>query len=585
MLMRRLAWHYIKQWVVVAVILIAGVCATILWISEHMLKLDVNRQFAANGLQYVTSALSLDEEEELRWDLNLEQQIAESGGWLQLLDAAGQELHAFSVPPNVPKRYDAGELISYMTGTAEFPYRILVYVTFIESKEVTLVYGEKNTAEQLLHMWLEDPITAEQELLNYKAWVVQIDSAGQIVYEWNTPKELKVLDEHSRMISPNDLALRVMYEERYKEHIAYQYDADKGTTWVLRYPFEAREAAVYMAGLRATNETDLLLIGAGTMLVGVFLLFMLMAIWQSTRVSKPLAHFVEWSGEMASGNYEEPVRNSRPRSVRRSGKLRSNYRLFREVWGSLRALSVHLRTAEEERKLHEKQREEWLSGLTHDLKTPLASVIGYSHLLTAEQYEWSEQEKQEFAIMICQKAERMDELIQDINLTYQLNSHSLPLQRVRTEINEWMQEAVKDVTPPDGDRKGHIVFQPAPQPVWLEIDARYFLRAVENVCMNAWIHNPAGTVLTVSLEQTDADIKLRFKDDGDGIDEELLRHLFTRYYRGTSTDVSDRGSGLGMTITKQLVEAHEGSVMVYTEKGKGTEIIFQFQKIVKSIVL
>lgn len=574
MLMRRLAWHYIKQWVFVAVVLIAGVFATILWTTEHMLKLDVNRQFAANGLQYVTSALFLDEQEKIGWEPNLEQEIAESGGWLQILDDAGQELHAFSIPSDVPKRYNAGELISYMNRSAEFPYRILVYVTLIDSKEVTLVYGEKNTAAELLDLWAKDRTAAQEELLKHQAWVVQLDADGQVIYEWNVPKGV---EEGEDKISPSDLALRVMYEERYKEHIAYRYDVDSGTTWVLRFPFEAKEAAVYMAGLRATNETDLLLIGSGTLLVGVVILFMLMALWQSTRVSKPLTHFVEWSGDMASGYYREPVLNSRPRSVRRNGKLRSNYRLFSEVWSSLRALSVQLREAEEERKLHEKQREEWLSGLTHDLKTPLASVIGYAHLLTAKQYEWSEQEKQEFADMICQKAERMDELIQDINLTYQLNSHSLPLQRVKTEMNEWLQEAVKDVIPPGGERREEVIFRPAPQPVWLEIDARYFLRAVENVCMNAWIHNPPRTGLTVSLEQVNADIKIRFKDDGDGIDEELLRHLFTRYYRGTSTDVSERGSGLGMTITKQLIEAHHGSVMVHTEKGKGTEIIFHFK--------
>lgn len=574
MLARRLGWHYIRQWIFVAFVLIISVLAVMLWVFERMSALDTNHYFANVGLTYISNSLSLNSDETLSWSRSLESQVAEAGGWMQIVDEEGQELHGFGVPPDVPKKYAAGELITYMHRKTHFPYDVSVYVKPLGQRQITIIYGEPRTLEQLLASWLRNREQAKTSIAAQHAWIQQLDQQGKEIYSWNKPDEAPA----GNRISASELALRSMYVDRYGERISYEYDPNSQYTWVIHQPFKPKEAKVKMAGIDASNYVHIMAIGGAVLILGTLLLFIVMALWQSSRVAQPLMHFIGWSDSMSHGRYREPERQGRPQSLKRNGRLKLNYRLFSGVWEALRGLSIQLQAAEEARMLHDKQREEWLSGLTHDLKTPLASVIGYSHLLTAEQYEWSKQEQQDFALMIRQKAERMDVLLQDINLTYRLNSHSLQLQLEQTEMNEWLRTVMRETTLPEMNAMDRLTLHLGTQPILLNIDSRYFVRAVENVVMNAWLHNPPDTHLIVTLEERADEVLISFQDNGMGMEQEMVDHLFSRYYRGTSTDVTDRGSGLGMAITKQLIEAHGGKVSVRTERGRGTEILFHFTK-------
>ncbi len=102
---------------------------------------------------------------------------------------------------------------------------------------------------------------------------------------------------------------------------------------------------------------------------------------------------------------------------------------------------------------------------------------------------------------------------------------------------------------------------------WLE-------RVVNNLTANALLHNPSDTILTVSLTMNDLDsgFTIQFSDDGDGMDEVTLNRLFERYYRGTDTVSSSNGSGLGMAISKGLIECMEGRIAVESSPGQGTII-------------
>jgi len=95
-------------------------------------------------------------------------------------------------------------------------------------------------------------------------------------------------------------------------------------------------------------------------------------------------------------------------------------------------------------------------------------------------------------------------------------------------------------------------------------------RCISNLIFNALIHNKEGTEVVVDIRNQDR-INIEIKDNGKGINEEDLRKLFNRYYRGTNTE-SHKGSGLGMSIAKEVVEAHGGNIFVESELGKGTSI-------------
>ena len=97
-----------------------------------------------------------------------------------------------------------------------------------------------------------------------------------------------------------------------------------------------------------------------------------------------------------------------------------------------------------------------------------------------------------------------------------------------------------------------------------------FYRAVCNLVVNALVHNPPDTTVTVSISNKGKNVCLSVRDNGIGISETEQAELFTRYYRGTNTKEKPEGSGLGLAIAKQIVLLHNGEITVKSHPGAGT---------------
>ncbi|MGQ0516191.1 sensor histidine kinase, partial [Bacillus sp. D-CC] len=94
------------------------------------------------------------------------------------------------------------------------------------------------------------------------------------------------------------------------------------------------------------------------------------------------------------------------------------------------------------RQVLQQTREEWITGLTHDLKTPLSSIYGYALLLESQQYNWTDRDIQQFGSVMKEKSQYMTTLIDDLSLTYQLKNNSLPAQHVNIEMNQFVQKVL-----------------------------------------------------------------------------------------------------------------------------------------------
>lgn len=311
-----------------------------------------------------------------------------------------------------------------------------------------------------------------------------------------------------------------------------------------------------------------LLVGGALVTVGVAWLF-------GRGLSRPLTHMMGWLSALASREYSEPVgRDGRPASLARDGATRRRpYSTYREVFDSLDTLTAELRSTEAERARLEAAREEWIAGVSHDLRTPLTSIQGYADVLASD-YEFDLAEVRQQAGVIATKAAHMDTLLDDLNLSFRLRADALPLKLERTDLVELARENAVGLAN-DPRAAGREVFfdePPGTGEVLVEVDSAMLSRAVGNVLVNAAVHNPEGAAIHVGVERETAQAVIRVADDGVGMDEVTRDRLFERYYRGTSTGASAEGTGLGMAIARQIVEAHGGTIEVTSAVAQGTTV-------------
>lgn len=311
------------------------------------------------------------------------------------------------------------------------------------------------------------------------------------------------------------------------------------------------------------------------LIVSIIMLLILLAFWYANRFGSPMLHMLQWLQRLERGHYEEPAGASGvPRSQRRNGKWKRKYNVYAEVLRSMQALSHTLKQDEELRKQTDSLREEWIAGITHDLKTPLSSIQGYAHMLEADKYSWTAEEVREFAGIMLDKSMYMDRLVNDLAMTYRLRSGGYQPVVEETDVNTLLRDLIQRAERNPAYGEGRILFQPSEVPVYGLVHIPSFERIVDNLTANALLHNPAESILVVSVhsgKQAD-EFSIQFADNGRGMDSEMVWKLFERYYRGTDTGTSDVGSGLGMAVTKGLIEAMNGRIEVQSTPGEGTII-------------
>ncbi|WP_281889300.1 sensor histidine kinase KdpD [Paenibacillus sp. YYML68] len=307
----------------------------------------------------------------------------------------------------------------------------------------------------------------------------------------------------------------------------------------------------------------------------VILVFTANVIWSSFLFSwyfgGPLWFIVSRISQLSSGMYEAPPQHQQ--LYRRNNKLKLPYSLYEEVIQNLESLAASLQAARRERLIVEESKKDWIAGISHDLKTPLTYITGYSSLLLMEDYEWNDQERYTFITEIQKKSLHMEALIQDLSLTMQLNNAQspLPLQVEPRDLIEFLKKLIADAASDPRAVVCEFSFHSECEALHVPFDDRLLYRALQNIMMNAILHNPPGTSIAVTVtENRSSQVIIQIADDGQGMDEQTLSNVFTKYYRGKPTSSSEFGTGLGMAIVRSLIEAHGGHITVDSTVGQGT---------------
>lgn len=237
--------------------------------------------------------------------------------------------------------------------------------------------------------------------------------------------------------------------------------------------------------------------------------------------------------------------------------------IYKPVEEALNDLSHELETAKQERLALDQSKEEWILNVSHDIKTPLTSMMGYGELLGDGAYDLSPKEREGFKEIILAKGTYIEKLLEDLNFSMRLKQEILPMAIKSVNLVALIKEDLIDIANVANEdfEKHTLEFTYSKDFLEAQVDRHLLKRVLSNLLYNAYKHNEEAVCVRVHLEEKDATwLELTVEDSGIGVPEESLSKLFSRYYRGTHTKAKSEGSGLGMAIVKDIINAHGGRI-------------------------
>jgi signal transduction histidine kinase len=237
------------------------------------------------------------------------------------------------------------------------------------------------------------------------------------------------------------------------------------------------------------------------------------------------------------------------------------------------------RQADWERQYHQlhttlKERDLFSNMIAHELRTPLTAIKGYASFL--QESPNLDTEEQRYADTIRESAERQVLLVNDFLEIARIQSGKMKIEPTQVDVNKTIPSIVETLQPEATAKQLQLIYTPALQTQPLVTDENRLVQVLTNIITNSIKYTDTGTV-EVTCEATRAGIAIRVKDTGMGISAEDQKKLFAPFARvGGVEHTSTSGTGLGMWITKQMIELLGGSINVESIKGVGTHVVLQF---------
>ena len=209
--------------------------------------------------------------------------------------------------------------------------------------------------------------------------------------------------------------------------------------------------------------------------------------------------------------------------------------------------------------------------VSHDLRAPLTITTGYVSLLRDSLVEHEDRLVQESVKSIGRAVKRMNVMIEDLLLVAQLEGGQLPVTCASVALAGWLPEFLARSTAVLDAQRIHLEI-PADLPA-LQADADRLERILTNLLSNALKYSDPGTPVHINMHPLDGQVCIRVSDQGQGIAPGEVARLFEKFYRSSSSRKAD-GIGLGLYVTRLMVEAHGGRLWVESEVGKGSTFSF-----------
>lgn len=245
-------------------------------------------------------------------------------------------------------------------------------------------------------------------------------------------------------------------------------------------------------------------------------------------------------------------------------------RVPEEGAGEMRDLASGFNTMAASLQEVDRLKNEFFALVSHELRTPLTSIVGYVDLMRTEQAGEINERQARYLGVVDRNANRLMRLVGDLLFVAQVEAGTLSLERGDVDLGRLAAEAV-EAARPHADGKGVLLTLDA-QPIELHgADRDRLGQLLDNLLTNALKFTDEGGRIDVRVREVDGVAQIEVGDSGVGIEAQEIDHLFERFYRTqAATEAVVQGVGLGLSICKAIADAHDGSITVTSELGKGT---------------
>jgi signal transduction histidine kinase len=217
-------------------------------------------------------------------------------------------------------------------------------------------------------------------------------------------------------------------------------------------------------------------------------------------------------------------------------------------------------------------KDEFVSLVSHELRTPLTSIRGYIELLLEEWGGDLNGDQRRFLGIVDRNSERLLALVSDLLFLAQIEAGKLAIQVDAVDLNEIIEECI-ETSSPIANAHGIELVASAERLPEIQGDRARLAQVLDNLVSNALKFTPRGGRVEVRLKAVDGLAVLEVEDNGTGISEAEQPRLFERFFRSSrATEEAIPGTGLGLTITKAIVERHDGRIDVESTEGEGTTV-------------
>ena len=385
----------------------------------------------------------------------------------------------------------------------------------------------------------------KQELNSSHIWAMLLDASGHCIWEASLPEEMPT------QYTIQDVA--VFSKGYLQDYPVFVRNTDNGLL-VLGYP---KDSFMKLTGnyfpIRAIRIFPLFI--TGILAIDIVLLF-LVYYFSKRKIAKNTEPIMASIKTLSTG---KPVDLS--------------------IRGELSEIADSVNQASRVLSRQNQARANWISGVSHDIRTPLSMIMGYAGRIASDRLA-SGDIQQEAEIIRAQSA-KIKDLVQDLNLVSQLEYEMQPLHKEPVRLSKLLRCYAADLLNVGIGEKNSIDVEISPEAetAVIDCDARLISRAIGNLVQNSINHNPQGCDIFLSLDCSSEDVSITVADNGVGMSAEKLRELEEKpHYMESIDERLDLRHGLGLLLVRQIVEAHGGTMKIESAPQSGYKTILIFQR-------